>query len=120
MYNIVGVDKTFEEARALVRPGCRMLSREDVIDEHDATAQFVSGLKNSAWVDASRNEDDSFVWSDGSPMTMGDAGFWASGEPNNFFSREAHVIMRTNGLLNDVNLDSKFTAVEACPVRRAR
>lgn len=116
MYNIVGTDKTFKEAKELITPGCTMLSRHDVMQNHSALKQFMSGLSGGAWVDATRTEDGSkFRWNDGTLIEQGTTP-WADGEPNNYGNAEGHVEIRTDGNLNDVSGENKYMVVESCNV----
>ena len=114
MYNIVGTHKTFKEAKELITPGCTMLSRYDVMQNHSALKQFMSGLSNGAWVDATRTEDGSFRWNDGTLVEQGAP--WNDGEPNNYGGAEGHVEIKTTGNLNDVNEEAKYMVVESCNV----
>ena len=117
-YNVVGRERTFEEAKQLISSGCRMVSRQDVMENHAALSEFASGQNYQMWVDARRIKDtitgDRFEWGDSHRMVMGVVGHWARGEPNN--ASEGHVVMRPNGQLNDVRGDTtRVLAVEACP-----
>lgn len=114
-YNVVGKG-TFDEAKAMIRPGCRMLSKVDLIDNREKTLEFTRLLRQHIWVDAAQAEDGSFKWGDGTPMTMGEEGFWRNGEPNNWKDRgETHVDLRGDGF-NDIRPDAKELVVEVCPV----
>ena len=92
------------------------------MDNHSAVTQFMKGVRKDAWVNATRIDGDTFQWDDGTTVaTSENGGPWARGEPNNFGKLgEGHVVIRTNGKLNDVNKASKFTVVEACNVRMDR
>ena len=119
-YNVVGRERTFEEAKQLISSGCRMVSRQDVMENHAALSEFGSGQNYQMWVDARRIKDtitgDRFEWGDSHRMVMGVVGHWAPGEPNNNNASEGHVVMRQNGQLNDVRGDTtRALAVEACP-----
>ena len=115
MYNILGTT-TFEDAKKLVHPGCHLLSKKDLIDNRDTTMTFIASLKGASWVDAKRTGANTFVWNDGSNMTLGEKGHWAKGEPNNYRGKEGNVEVRNNGTFNDIPSNLKLIAVEVCPV----
>lgn len=118
-YSIAATKKTYDDAKASIRTGCSMISKKDVMENHDNLVQFLSTLPedgNKIWVDAGRAADGSFKWDDGTPMTMGAAGHWHDGEPNNAQGgTEDRVEMHVNGLMNDNRGDVINTVVQSCP-----
>lgn len=117
-YRILG-RMSFDDAKTSVHPGCNLLGKEDLVGPNrQTTLDFIKHLNHSSWVDATRSSADTFVWNDSSLMEMGASGNWASGEPNNDGGIEDRVVVRANGLMNDLSGNTEVIAVEVCPVTR--